>query len=67
MVGYELAEAVGVRIGAGTQLAIDWNGNVGILDYKFTGGGFPSVGIGGLSIGLYNAEEIWDLDGMGEV
>jgi RHS repeat-associated protein len=65
VVGYELAEAMGVRIGAGTQLVFDGNGNVGILDYTFTGGGFPSVGIGGLSIGFYHAEEIWDLDGMG--
>ena len=63
--GYELAESMGIRVGAGTQVVVDGHGNMGILDYKFTGGGFPAVGVGGLSIGWYNAEEIWDLDGMG--
>ncbi len=64
-IGYELAEAMGIRVGAGTQLVFDDHGNFGILDYRFVGGGFPVAGFGGLAISKYWADEIWDLNGMG--
>ena len=61
--GYEVALSFGIKAASGSQFVIDGKGNYGLLNYDAVGGGFPAIGFHGGSVSVYNAEEIWDLEG----
>ncbi len=63
-IGGEGSAAFILRLALGGQLAVDGEGNFGILTYSAVGGGFPTANIGGTVTGT-NAPTIEDLSSLG--
>ena len=62
--GGDLAAAFGLRVSAGAQIALDGEGNVGILWYGGAGGGTPVASATGTAT-FTNANTIYSLSGLG--